>query len=77
MDLRYDSGRNLFSSGYLAHAVVGIHSGVTHLEAFRGVMHASPLLLLVSASFHWPYSPATSLHAGFVPPLADPLRAAM
>src|SRR6266446_7824603 len=39
-------------------------------------MLASPLLLLVSAPFHWPYRPATSLHAGLVPPLADPLRAA-
>ena len=31
MDLRYDRSRNLFSSGYLPHGVVGIHSGVSEL----------------------------------------------
>jgi hypothetical protein len=35
------------------------------------------LLLLVSASLHQPYFPATSFHAGIVPLLADSLRAAM
>jgi hypothetical protein len=35
------------------------------------------LLLLISASFHWPHSPATSLQASLVPPLADRLLAAM
>ena len=47
MDLRYDRSRNLFSSGYLPHAVVGIHSGVSYyLAPFQGVMPASPSLLL-------------------------------
>jgi len=47
MDLRYDSSRNLFSSGYLPHAVVGIHSGVSYyLAPFQGVMPLSPSLLL-------------------------------
>src|SRR6516225_3003212 len=40
-------------------------------------MSASPSLLLISASFHWPHSPATSLQASLVPPLADRLLAAM
>src|SRR5262245_1133542 len=34
-------------------------------------LNRSPLFLLISASFYKSYSPATSLHAGFVPPLAD------
>jgi hypothetical protein len=41
------------------------------------VMHATASLLLISASFQWPYGPATSFDASLVPPLADPLTAAL
>jgi hypothetical protein len=34
------------------------------------------LFLLISAPFYKPYSPATSLHTGLIPPLANSLRAA-
>jgi hypothetical protein len=44
--------------------------------AARAQQAESHLFLLISASFYKPYSPATSLHTGVVPPLADWLLSA-